>query len=783
MARREKLKALTKLILDPTHLNIERDIQRWERLLLCADEKGQTILHKAIDARLSPAKINVLLSNVNGLAEICLEQKLPLELALDGILETTDDAATLLLVFKAYPEAVKKPDAAGVFPLHKLFSMRSWLPTFDHVAFAFLEAYPSACQYMVDGMLPLHLALRKRVSSSIIHKLLDCYPSSASASQGSLTDVQKLPIHICIKNNCTHDVGQRLLVLYPSALIMPVKVGGSTTSLLEFGMKCQAEHQLLEAMMAGVNLNDPKSVVLTSASLSGFILRQSDASIRRETQRGSRERVTTSSTFLPQAPSHTVTFLYAAATNTREEMRLPLESTFSDLENQVAIMEKVPMGSFYLTFDGKRMIGKNMISSCIKSRNDVIVFNHANLLLHTALNCGVERKTISTLVDLREDLAFVQDGYGKFPLHIVLQDNRYPELCIKFLGLYPDAALVLPDGPFAAFPLEQALQNGLPEDVCMALLENFGSQDITPEGYFAPHGQVRYQHEHARAPLLFLAVRNGCSRGVISKLLVKKAPIMCREASTALSPVECALLSSCDGEIFGDMLRAAAYVNPHVAVERGQGGCTLLHLACLHRVASSRIMKLLEFGNHALMLHDLCGRLPIHIAVMKGVQFDVVRAMVDRCPESLREPDGRGQTPLEVALTHNPGPGVIFELARCAENPEAIRDARGRSLLQIAVASGAPVFTVQELVLVAPSLIERVNFFEGQWPINPAAVEVKRLALQRTRKKKIPTEATLTSARASAVVPATPKSRDISAAEHTDANWPIFEYLFGSSFF
>lgn len=111
--------------------------------------------------------------------------------------------------------------------------------------------------------------------------------------------------------------------------------------------------------------------------------------------------------------------------------------------------------------------------------------------------------------------------------------------------------------------------------------------------------------------------------------------------------------------------------------------------------------------------------IPLNIALENGASFEVVKLLVDECPEVILAEDGpQGCGSLSVALYHSSANDIV--LALIAIKPESVKmvDRRHSNLpLHVACAKGASFEVIQSLVQLFPKALHHRNF-HGQTPLD-----------------------------------------------------------------
>jgi hypothetical protein len=152
------------------------------------------------------------------------------------VTRNSDIYATIMLLMKAYPQAINSVSSEGCTPLHSLLEHK---PSFTLVKEMVELSVDSAGEHQgtksavevrdCERQLPLHVAIQRFASTKIILFLLHCFPRAVRESM----NIGYLPLHFAALWGCTKKVLEGLLREYPSAMERKSykKNGGGNTPL------------------------------------------------------------------------------------------------------------------------------------------------------------------------------------------------------------------------------------------------------------------------------------------------------------------------------------------------------------------------------------------------------------------------------------------------------------------------------------------------------------------------------------------------------------------------
>lgn len=155
---------------------------------------------------------------------------------------------------------------------------------------------------------------------------------------------------------------------------------------------------------------------------------------------------------------------------------------------------------------------------------------------------------------------------------------------------------------------------------------------------------------------------------------------------------------------------------------------------CISFPGFALLSELDEDPTPILRRRDDLKRTPLHCGCATGIPVDSAREMLIRDVSLLTMKDGNGLLPVQIAIQNEPVEGLIFELLRPNTSLVQVKTRQGESLLDLAAKSDAPKHAIYELLEIDPALIESVCIFSESMSSTAAGVEIRRLALMKTRK-------------------------------------------------
>lgn len=137
---------------------------------------------------------------------------------------------------------------------------------------------------------------------------------------------------------------------------------------------------------------------------------------------------------------------------------------------------------------------------------------------------------------------------------------------------------------------------------------------------------------------------------------------------------------------------------------------TPLHIACWYQMNTESILLLLQHSQEALLMTDVDGNLPIHLAAQHPDASRLVAAFLTAQPATVLRKNGRSQTLLHCLCTLDEIPVKALEqLLDAAPNAAKEKDRLGRLPLHHACAHQADINVFERLIRAFP---QAVNSFD-----------------------------------------------------------------------
>ena len=171
---------------------------------------------------------------------------------------------------------------------------------------------------------------------------------------------------------------------------------------------------------------------------------------------------------------------------------------------------------------------------------------------------------------------------------------------------------------------------------------------------------------------------------------------LCRKRDTPLSTMR-SMINASPPKAF--VYRESSYLS------------TALHLACWYQLSAECILLLLESSKEALLMEDLDGNLPLHIAAALHPQADVlVTAFLTLRPETALRQNAKAQTPLHSLCTREKVPiQLLRRMISTAPNAAGMKDRMGRLPIHHACLQHQAELDVLECLLRAYPRAVRVH--------------------------------------------------------------------------
>jgi hypothetical protein len=267
---------------------------------------------------------------------------------------------------------------------------------------------------------------------------------------------------------------------------------------------------------------------------------------------------------------------------------------------------------------------------------------YGDLKLHTAVRRRCTLETIQCLcVHHAEGLSQI-DSQGLLPLHIALLNKSSVPISNYLLKCFPAAACSLMTGGWS--PFQYALKNlvgYLPTSAFLAML-------MTDELTVTAKETTRVaSRNHQPDPEGILPV--------IRILMQTPRWKNAREQNEVLQ----ALLSIMDREEVMEV------------VEKDFGQRSILHFACLYKCPAVCVFSVLQYAPKSVMETDRDGRLPLHVALQRGVPTESLCMIIDAYPSACNMICGlTSLLPIELAARHNSPSTVQDSLLHCRSSSD-----------------------------------------------------------------------------------------------------------------
>ncbi|CAK0830180.1 unnamed protein product [Prorocentrum cordatum] len=350
--------------------------------------------------------------------------------------------------------------------------------------------------------------------------------------------------------------------------------------------------------------------------------------------------------------------------------------------------------------------------------------------LHLALRFAVDDQIVDELLARGAHKVREADSEGVLPLHLAMLSGVSERACEQLLGCYPEAARAKLQG-HGWYPLDLALDRRFGQSFVHALLGHVKPRDWTQDGFYNPEGARL--HKKLRLPL-HVAVLNGYPAATLKLIESSGCPLDAADAVSGQSLLDCAL--SCN------RAEEVQTIFPHMMGSVGDvydGSRRRLHQAVVAGAPESIVRPMCKkCGGEELLVRDLGGNLPIHLACAHGATLVIVNVLLEFCPDSARQPDRRGRLPIHLAVENQARPGVISALLAKDEGMVSAVAPCGRSLLELAAKVDAPPWVTAELVEHWPEDALEFSLLRGAWPRNGASADIHRLLREREEQREAP---------------------------------------------
>lgn len=131
-----------------------------------------------------------------------------------------------------------------------------------------------------------------------------------------------------------------------------------------------------------------------------------------------------------------------------------------------------------------------------------------------------------------------------------------------------------------------------------------------------------------------------------------------------------------------------------------------LHFASGYQGALPYIQAHMAENSNSIRDLDDQGNLPLHSALSRVAELEVIKYLTDRWPESVKERNRNGDLPLHLAIIHQAGLKVIQYLVKQWPDSVTEKDHHGCISWQVGGASNAPVEVIEYLVALTPDTVK-----------------------------------------------------------------------------
>lgn len=353
------------------------------------------------------------------------------------------------------------------------------------------------------------------------------------------------------------------------------------------------------------------------------------------------------------------------------------------------------------------------------------------LPLHFAVQNSAPMAILELLVSSYPQALTTRDYDGSTPLHIACQLGYVSPNIVQLLASSKSLRVVDKDGslPLHMYCDQQTEDAILNLQVVELMVERF-------------HKSARKLNRDGRTPLHLVCQGPDVENLPVIRFLAQAYPRnLTIPDSTGCTP----LVVACQwaGEESLPVVQYLVEASPQSVQRLDAFGMTVLHRYChsAHPVRLSIIQSLVNAYPDALMIRDKIRRLtPLDIACGEGGDLDVIRFMVEQCPEVL-ESDGNDDdnsgTPLhtvclQAGQPYLPGgcrfgrsPRVltaILQILAISEKAVEAKDSLGRTPLHLLSSTGASRDLLQVIIERSPTVVAKARDGDGRIPLH-AAIE------------------------------------------------------------
>jgi hypothetical protein len=158
--------------------------------------------------------------------------------------------------------------------------------------------------------------------------------------------------------------------------------------------------------------------------------------------------------------------------------------------------------------------------------------------------------------------------------------------------------------------------------------------------------------------------------------------------------------------------------------ENDEDGYTLLHIGMKNKAPAEVIKLLVEACPEAVKGEDVIGKTPLHYGMGYKKPTEVIKLLVDACPEAVAVKDREGNTPLHLGMIYNAPAEAIKLLVDVWPDSVKEKDEHGNTALHYGMKHNAPAEVIKLLVEACP---EAVNEYDV-WGFTPLHLGMKHNA-------------------------------------------------------
>lgn len=324
---------------------------------------------------------------------------------------------------------------------------------------------------------------------------------------------------------------------------------------------------------------------------------------------------------------------------------------------------------------------------------------HGNLPLHSSIIKKLSTESIILVISSCPDSVREKNKQGCLPLHLALRSEVAIEVVSALVHSYPQSLQILDNDRH--LPIIGAIMSSQPFEVIRLLV------DEHPEG-------VRLIGPQGKLPLHYAISKQHISSEVIS-LLIESYPESVRvRDSNGYLPVHLLVDYSCES-LYSSLL----LTYPECVRESCEGGWLPIHQALHHQAPLVIIQLLVDAFIDSLMYFSSTevAPLPINTAFQSLVSLEVVKFLINKCPQCLTTLDSTGKYPIHHLVgSKNSLEIVQFMIHSCPESVQQV-DTMGNLPLHLALQCHQPLDIIATIVQAYPESVS-VGDRAGKYPIH-----------------------------------------------------------------